>query len=251
MENIIYYFSGRGNSLSVAQELARRLENVRICPMASFKGPAALAGEWVGLIMPVIDFGIPAYVRRFVGRLCAAGNHPYVFSVITCGGMPGKPLHTVGRLLHKHGIKLAAGWVLQFGRTVMTEGEWRLKMNEMAKSIREREKVSLPSATLADHMMTGVLNPIARLLIPNEDKKFRVSGSCTGCGTCTRVCPVNNIHIKNGKPVWHHQCEQCAACFSWCPQEAISGTCLAAKTHYRNPRVKLDQLYCNEGSMPV
>jgi MinD superfamily P-loop ATPase len=79
-------------------------------------------------------------------------------------------------------------------------------------------------------------------MIPSEDKKFALDGKCTGCGTCEKICPVKNIRLAEGKPVWLHACEQCAACFSWCPKEAISGTNLAARTHYTNSNITLSQM---------
>ncbi len=250
MENVIYYFSGRGNSLSVAQGLARLVADTEIRSMSSVKGEVALPDGLVGFILPVIDFGIPAYVRGFLKCIRADGKQRYLFAVITCGGVPGASISSVKRLLQKRGFPLLAGWILEFGRRMMTDSEWRQKLEEMADAIGKKANIPVPSAAIKDHLLTGLLNPLARILIPKEDKKFRVDVSCTGCGVCSRVCPVNNIQIKNGRPVWLHKCQQCAACFSWCPQKAISGTCLAAKTHYQNPRVRLEQLF-NQGGTKV
>lgn len=43
----------------------------------------------------------------------------------------------------------------------------------------------------------------------------------TGCGTCRRVCPVGDISMAKGKPVWNHPCEQGFVCLHWCPREAL------------------------------
>lgn len=248
MENVIYYFSGRGNSLSVAQGLASLLADTEIRPMTSVKGEASLPKGWVGVVMPVIDFGIPAYVRGFLKRLRTDGHRPCLYAVVTCGGMPGASMQTVKNLLKKRGLPLCAGWTLEFGRKMMTDGEFKQRLEEMADVIGRKEKLPIPPASLASKLMTGLLNPLARVLIPKEDKKFRIAANCMGCGMCSRLCPVDNIRIENGRPVWLHHCEQCAACFSWCPQKAISGACLAARTHYQNPRVAIEQLY-EQGSM--
>ena len=247
MENVIYYFSGRGNSLSVAQGLARLAADTQILPMSSVQGEVSLPVGRAGFILPVIDCGIPAYVRDFLKRLKADGKRHYLYAVITCGGMPGASMRSVEKLLERRGFSLSSGWILEFGRRMMTDGEWRTKLEEMADAIGKKEIIPLPPTAFRDQMLTGLLNPLARRLIPGEDKKFRIDESCNGCGVCSRVCPVKNIRIENGKPVWHHQCQQCAACFSWCPQKAISGTCLAARTHYQNPRVRLEQLFDQGG----
>ena len=52
-----------------------------------------------------------------------------------------------------------------------------------------------------------------RALIPLADKSFQVDAKCSGCGTCAKVCPVGNIKMVEGKPVWQHHCETCLACY--------------------------------------
>ena len=44
---------------------------------------------------------------------------------------------------------------------------------------------------------------------------------CISCGKCVNVCPLNNIHMENGKPVWNNECTHCMACICRCPKEAI------------------------------
>ena len=34
-------------------------------------------------------------------------------------------------------------------------------------------------------------------------------------------CPLNNIRLENGKPVWGKHCTHCMACICDCPKEAI------------------------------
>ena len=36
-----------------------------------------------------------------------------------------------------------------------------------------------------------------------------------------RRCPLNNITLQNGKPVWGQDCTHCMACICYCPTEAI------------------------------
>jgi ferredoxin/flavodoxin len=55
------------------------------------------------------------------------------------------------------------------------------------------------------------------------DSTFSVTDACKGCGTCVKVCPAQNIDLVDGKPVWLHHCENCAACYHWCPSRAIVG----------------------------
>ena len=44
---------------------------------------------------------------------------------------------------------------------------------------------------------------------------------CIGCGTCARACPLDNIRMVDGRPVWGGSCTHCMACIDVCPSKAI------------------------------
>jgi len=47
--------------------------------------------------------------------------------------------------------------------------------------------------------------------------------TCTGCGTCVDVCPVEAITIEKDKAVVDaDSCVDCGTCVDECPVEAIS-----------------------------
>ena len=64
------------------------------------------------------------------------------------------------------------------------------------------------------------MNPVFyRFFVKAE--AFRATEACIGCGKCVELCPLNNIHLENGKPVWGKNCTHCMACICYCPKEAI------------------------------
>ena len=68
--------------------------------------------------------------------------------------------------------------------------------------------------------MSGPVNPVFyRFFVKAE--AFRATDACIGCGRCVELCPLNNVHLKNGKPVWGKNCTHCMACICYCPKEAI------------------------------
>ena len=72
------------------------------------------------------------------------------------------------------------------------------------------------------------------------DKQFWVTDRCNSCGICVKVCPVNNINLIEGKPVWQHKCEHCLGCLQWCPKEAIQfGKSTAKRKRYHHPDIKV------------
>ncbi|MFZ5351099.1 MAG: EFR1 family ferrodoxin [Bacillota bacterium] len=76
------------------------------------------------------------------------------------------------------------------------------------------------------------------------DHGFYCDNKCKHCSTCAKVCPVNNIRMDNGRPIWNHHCEQCFACLQWCPEEAIQyGKKTTGRKRYHHPDVKLQDMF--------
>jgi hypothetical protein len=84
----LYWFSGTGNSLALAREIARTLGDARLVPIASLgPGPVTVDGDF-GLVCPVYFYGLPLLVRDFLARVDAR-SAPYAFCVLDAGGFPG------------------------------------------------------------------------------------------------------------------------------------------------------------------
>ncbi len=67
---------------------------------------------------------------------------------------------------------------------------------------------------------SGLINTLFYPLVVSA-RKFYAADVCIGCGKCTEVCPLNNVSLKDGKPLWEDQCTHCMACICKCPKEAI------------------------------
>lgn len=77
----------------------------------------------------------------------------------------------------------------------------------------------------AASIVTSAVHSMVMLPNINSAKKFSVGSSCNGCGTCSKVCPRDNVtvnkEINNSKPIFGDKCEFCLACINHCPQKAI------------------------------
>jgi ferredoxin len=204
-----------------------------------------------GFVFPVIDFGVPVSVRQFLSAFQGIKPPSYVFAVVMNMGMPCATLTQFKNLLHRRGMNLNAGFSIE-RKSYPADGGMDLlsQIDEIAAVVESSGTVIERQGTILDKVvLTGLCNPLARIFTRGEDRKFRVSGQCNGCGTCTRVCPAGNIVLKNGRPEWLHFCDQCGACFTWCPREAVSGSCLAARARHPEAGISAADMMITNGGI--
>ena len=77
-----------------------------------------------------------------------------------------------------------------------------------------------PELSFNDKLNSGLVNHVFYPLFVHA-KKFQVTDACISCGLCEKVCPLSNIKLDSGKPVWNNNCTHCMACICRCPKEAI------------------------------
>ena len=230
-----------------------------------------LEADVIGLVFPVFyatnDCGIPLIVARFIKKLENLSSK-YIFAVCTCGYMPGTTIKNLRKTIESRGGKLAAGFTVRMSSKNLNERkQQKTRVNrkkkleaicEYVNAQREgkfetrgslRKIVLAPLRALEKpifmHRYKKLSNTSRKSfseLIPLADASFRTNEKCTGCGTCARVCPVNNIKMVDGKPVWLHHCENCYACYGWCPQNAICGDIVDYNDWYHHPEVKLTDM---------
>jgi Pyruvate/2-oxoacid:ferredoxin oxidoreductase delta subunit len=253
----IFYFSGTGNSLVVARDLAEALADATVTSMPDGlrRGAESHAGT-VGLVFPVYAWGMPPAVRRFVRQLSARSD-AYVFGVATCGGMPGATMRQLGRELKARGLTLSAGWAVTMPNSCTAVGEppapeeqerlfarWRERLAEITRTIRNRRPGPIEKSNfLVNLVFSGAINRLARPKMPGADSQFWADERCDGCGTCTRVCQARNVILVDGRPVWQHHCDMCYACLQWCPLECIQpGRKTQGRRRYHHPRVRAEDI---------
>ena len=80
----------------------------------------------------------------------------------------------------------------------------------------------------------------------NERPLHSVTDDCIGCGTCSRVCPMQCIRMEGGRPAYDFDaCAGCFGCIHACPKRAIRFVEFDEpnpEVRYRNPHVSLADL---------
>jgi ferredoxin/flavodoxin len=253
LSNIVFYFSGTGNSLKVAKTICEELRDGEIVSMAKSAG-YTLAKQYdsVGFIYPVYFWGLPKIVIEFIGNLdLTKSKNAYYYSIATYGGSAGNAVNQLYKLLlNRHGIKLNYGRKLRMFSNYVVMYNMSKKINEITKksgeklmpiidAVKKKENNSINRLT----KVYGFLNKQFIKNVSTMDRNFTVNNNCNGCGICKTVCPVGNIEIQNSKPVYNHKCEQCVACIQFCPQRAINyKNVTQTRRRYTNPEISYKEL---------
>lgn len=258
MSCILYYFTGTGNSLAIAQEVGKALgdsEIVSIPRLMRNNGPVIPSGNVIGIVSPVYFLGLPDIVVRFISRLDLS-RVDYVFVIITMGASGASAARQCSALLHDQGHPADATFTVVMPESYLPMFE--VKSEEESRPLllsASQEAVRIASVVHDRKKETVSINPFRNALfmfinrvwkrnVHHKDKKFFANADCTSCGTCGRICPVQNISVATGQhPVWLHRCEQCFACLQFCPASAVQyGKKTTGKRRYRHPGIRVKTL---------
>lgn len=256
MRGIIYYFSGTGNSLKVAKDVARLMGDteVRRIERDALKGATSEGFDTVGIVFPVYYYGLPKMVEEFLEELQISLD-AYVFAIATCGGSVGAGLCQLERIMEAKGISLGASYKVKMPDNYQimyspptTEKQKELfrlqeeKIADIAREVRENKTKALADEGVIKRFLGGMVYKVFK---PHGmDANFWTDDKCNGCGICVRVCPAYNISLKEEKPSWSNECQLCLACMHWCPKASIQykkGT--IKRRRYQHPQINVKELF--------
>ena len=269
----LYYFSGTGNSLRVAQELRRRLPEIELKPIASLwnRDGVASKADAVGFVFPVYTMLPPFPVVRLLRRIDLESAR-YIFSVVTRSGSAERAPRMVERLVARKGRRLDASWAVTmpgncegafvYGvppREMAAEQESRM-IDKVARigeavaaraSFRERDDPPFSLRKLVGPLVAPLILPMLSIIGGLVDKldinvKYFADSTCAGCGTCEEVCPSRKIAMDGGRPAWREgvRCFLCYSCYNYCPSASIlvEKSTTDRSRRYRHPRISASEI---------
>ncbi len=256
METTIYYYTGTGNSLWTAIEIAERLGQSELIPMKQNREESFQRdSERIGLVFPVHIWGLPPPVMKFVRQL-KVDSAQYLFAVAVNAGQVAATLLQLQKLLKTKDAHLSSGFSINlpsnyipWGGAISKEKQQKKftvaieKFERIDTVVRNKEKLNPEKGFPLLNMILSIIYRSTLPKIAAMDKSFFSDEKCTSCGICAKICPAGNILITDGKPVWRHRCEQCFACLQWCPEEAIQyGRNTKTKKRYHHPEISLKDI---------
>jgi len=252
-KNIIFVFTGTGNSLKVAKDIAAALGDCDIISMGRETRYDLIGGhETIGFVFPTYYRGEPIKVREFITRLNLQRNkNAYYYAVTTTGRYEGNTLRHIKKLLKRKGttlhyakaLDMFSNYVIAYDMRDTVEEETRKSEIDFApilQAIKNREINQVRGIKPLEEIAYRVLIKLP----PKMDKNYTVSDDCVKCGICEKVCPVGNIGLnESGRPYFKHHCEQCVACIQFCPKKAINYKDKTQnRKRYTHPAIKYTDL---------
>lgn len=249
---MLFYFTATGNCLYVAKQFDSN--PISIAQELKKDGPLIYEDETIGIIAPDYAAELPQIVRRFLQT--AQFKTKYLYAIITYGKADS----------------IVSEWVFNFGKEnnlhfnyvntllmvdnylpsfdMEEEKTIDKKIPEQIQTIKEdinnKKEFVKPSTEEGKKLYDMVQVRFHEHPEFNDGSSITVDlDKCVGCGMCTKVCPIGNFFIEDGKAKRHNStCEYCLACAHACPQKAIYCAYVEKnKDHrYRNPNIHLSEI---------
>jgi len=251
MSITVFYFSGTGNSLYLAEKIAAGLgdtELIRISDKTKFSNEdfeKFLDVKRIGIVTPVYWVGLPVLVRQFIrnflARLKVAGycENKYFFVVLSYGGLAGQVFDELRGIFAKldlsidfrAAVEMPENYIPLFKVPSDSSIEKLLdktdiKTETIIKNIKNKESNFIQgySGFLIDWFWKLFHNLFIGFIKRfNPGKNFWVDEKCNGCGICIPNCHEGALQIIDNKArlISDLFCDGLGNCVGYCPLDAI------------------------------
>ena len=247
---MILCFSATGNSRLVARQLASELGDHIISLNDVMKNHEPLEFESTKpfvIVTPIYAWRLPRVLEDLLSKSSFKGNRNIYF-VVTMGQQTGqaitrcKDICDATKTTFKGfcGVPMPDNYIISYEVESVDEVHKivtaaKAKVHALAEQINKGETIEKDDKTPFGWFMSSVVNSAMYSGFVNNPK-FNLNEKCSGCGKCAQQCPMNNIKMENGKPVFGKQCMLCLGCLNNCPCAAIEfGKKTVGKERYHGP----------------
>lgn len=247
---MVLFFSATGNTEFIARQLALKLGDdcLNLLDRVKRGDHSPLHSDKPFIICaPVYVCEMPRFLAKYLKQQTFTGSRE-VYFIFTSGGYAGISGQLAKAMVRKKKMKYLGHAEFKMPRNYVANDHYPMlpaeqvqerilnscrHLEEVVADIQAGRKLKARHIWLFETIITLPFNPVwSRLKYKTDD--FYTTDACVGCGKCERLCPLNNISLKERKPVWGQECTHCMACIANCPTEAIEyGTISQTKEKYR------------------
>lgn len=232
---MVIYFTGTGNSQFVAEALADQLHDKIECANTYMKknkrGDFTSKKPYV-FVFPIYLSSMAEVFADFIKNSEFAGCDQAYF-VATCASAMGATPNVASKLCKQKGltfmgaakIVMPQNYIVLFAMTGKDEIKRRIdnckqELSALGEIIAKRGFIDSQFSSAFEY---GLIKLVEKLYNGpcTKTKQFYATDSCSHCGLCEKTCPMNNIKMQDGKPMWIKSCTHCMACINRCPKAAI------------------------------
>ena len=229
----LLFFSGTGNTSlavgAIAGGLREAGHTVRASSVESAVPEELEPGDLLGLAFPVAAGSTYPFVLDFIRRLPEV-KETAAFLVVTMAASSGEVAPRVREALARKGYRpaglLEVLMPTNFRRERDPGGEGDSVLSRGLETSRRfagaisEDRAEWPEGPEGFDRLLRETDSLWKEL----RRRYRLTvnpSRCTGCGKCADTCPVGNITMEKGLPVFGDVCQICMRCFSGCPEHAI------------------------------
>lgn len=257
-KRIILYFTGTGNCLHVARQLAGSNGELFSIPQMIKQERYDFNATEIGIVYPIYGHMPPYMVRKFIRK--ANLNANYKFAILTYGNRKCNAVEIWDNIAKDSGkrfdyintLLMVDNWLPNFdmNEQVMIDKHIPENLKKITTDIAEQKHWHEPVTDIErkqhqDFLTRTGIDPTKGFLLKSENY-FTVTESCIGCGVCTYVCPRKNYDLTGAGVTMSGECEFCFACIQNCPQKAIQFAKNENDPLLRNGEVNPNARYRNE-----
>ena len=232
---MILYFSGTGNSEYVAKRIGKEINDEAVNLFEKIRGrdfsEMNADRPWV-MVVPTYAWRIPRIVQEWLENTRLTGSRDIYF-VMTCGENIGNAGGYLQKLCNEKkmnymgcvSITMPENYIALFSTPTREQAMQMIQhaepdIDRAALAIQRGEMFLQHAAAAKDRILSGLVNSLFYPAFVHA-RRFYATEACISCGKCGRVCPLGNIRLEEGKPVWANRCTHCMACICRCPCAAI------------------------------
>jgi ferredoxin len=196
------------------------------------------AEEIIGFCYPVYFSRVPRIMREFTGRYMSALKNKKVIIFCTQMILSGDGARAFAALFPRNHVqviyaehffmpnnvtnfRILPDWLISAGRVKKSAFKAEHKMLKVCRNIK-REKVKKRGFNLLSRVLGLPQAALLQWAEKKANKSVRISGDCTNCGLCVKLCPMKNLVCQNSQIIHNHNCIICYRCVNKCPKKAIT-----------------------------
>ncbi len=233
------YFSGTGNSRYALEVFLKEYDNDSAMFSIEDESLIEIIRNYDEIVFsyPVQYSAVPKFLSDFIHNHSEFWNGKRVFIIATMALFSGDGAGVLGRLLKRYGAIVTGGLHLQMPDSIADEKVLKRSLEKntqlVGKATNKIEKavINIKNGKYPQEGL-GIFSRLAgfwsqRLWFGYRTRRYSDklkvdADKCIGCAKCAKLCPTENIVMKDNKAMGNDKCTVCYRCVNACPKQAIT-----------------------------